>query len=60
MKYLLYSKSLKGGKDRSIKSSDNYNELYDKGILLLNEDTRKDRSYYIIEKGATATKLIAL
>jgi hypothetical protein len=56
-KFVLYSKSVKGGRGRSIKSSDNYEELYDKGMLLFNEDTRRDRDYYIIETGVKATKL---
>lgn len=56
-KFLLYSKSVRSHKGRDIKSSDNYEELYDKGMLLLNQDTRRDRDYFIIEIGVRATKL---
>jgi len=56
-KFTLYSKLVCGVRYKTIKSSDNYEEVYDKGMLLLNKDIRQDRDYFIIEHGVRAINL---
>lgn len=58
-KFTLYSKSVRSSRLKTIKSSDDYTQLYDKGMVELAKDVKRERDFLIVEHGVRAIKLNA-
>ena len=56
-KYGLYSQLVGKSRNKKIKESNNYEELYGKGISLFNKDKQHLRDYFIVEYGVKVTTI---